>query len=86
VVAQEQRFGSVKKAPQRSGTKNLPPIGKIAKIAEIAKDCQRLPKLKNKTFETRRNGGQPGLKMVADITRHEADHVQHSLWCLEAVQ
>jgi hypothetical protein len=40
VVAQAQRFGSVKKAPQRSGTKNLPPIGKIAKIAEIAKDCQ----------------------------------------------
>jgi hypothetical protein len=27
---------------------NLPPVGKIAKIAETAKDCQ-------KTFETRRN-------------------------------
>jgi hypothetical protein len=27
-----------------------------------------------------------GLNMLADVTRHEADHVQHSLRCLQAVQ
>lgn len=47
--------------------------------------------LKNQTLAIHRRNQEmaeslPGLNTVADITRHEADHVQHSLWCLQAVQ